>query len=203
MRISDHNIVVFDLETKTEIGIAGCPGWTDYDKMGISVGCSFNFKTQDFKVYFDDGLEELYEELQNADLVSGFNITGFDIPLIGAQILLKKPNETLLPIRRVYDPLFYSRKAVGYKQGGSFPKGLKLDNHLDGTFGKAHMKTGDGANAPKLFQEGKISQLTSYCLADVKREAMLFRHIWDHGYVRTPEHGLKELVRPQTLLETK
>lgn len=38
MNIHDHNIVVWDLEIREPI--ANGIGWRDYDKMGISVGCS-------------------------------------------------------------------------------------------------------------------------------------------------------------------
>ena len=83
---------------------------------------------------------------------------------------------------------------------GQFPRGLKLDDHLLGTFGKEHMKTESGADAPIFYQQGKMGKLISYCLADVKREAKLFKHVWDDKHVNTATHGMRLLRDPKERL---
>ena len=81
MRLEDYNILVVDAEIKKTIGRNGI-GWKDFDKMGISVACVYNFKTRDYSVYMDDNLHQLPVDLMNADMVVGYNILSFDIPLI-------------------------------------------------------------------------------------------------------------------------
>ena len=191
MDLKGRNIVVFDLEIKNEIkdGVS----WKDFGKMGISVGCSFNFATNDYKVFMDDNIHELAEDLDKAELAVGFNTLGFDVPLLENIACLKLIKD------HHYDILFHSRKAHG---GGSFVKGFKLDNHLAGTFGKEWMKTGNGAMAPVWYQEKRMGKLITYCLDDVKREAKLFKYLWENGSVKLDSYGeLKFLKKPQDFIE--
>ncbi len=185
-------IVTFDTEIKNTIGQNGVT-WATYDKMGVSIACAHRHKTGEYLTFMDDNLHELCELLNDADLVVGFNIKGFDIPLINAT---DKAKGLLRGDLKIYDILEYSRRAVGYHNGPNRPKGMRLDDHLLGTFGQDFMKTQDGADAPLFWQRGELGKLISYCLADVHREAKLFNHIMDHGFVVTPTHGKREVELP-------
>ncbi len=188
------SIVVFDLEIKNEIGKNGIT-WKTYDKMGISTGCAFDYRTMDYLVFMDDNLQELRKLLAGAELIVGFNIIGFDLPLLAASTAVVEKNPKL----EIYDLLFASRKSLGWKEGETFPSGLKLDNHLEETFGKECMKTQDGALAPIFWQQKELGKLISYCLADVKREKMLFEHVVAGKPVKTKAHGEKILELPKYL----
>lgn len=192
MNLIGQNIVVFDCEIKNIID-GKSVRWSDHEKMGISVACLFDFKTMDYMVYLDDNINALVDRLNYSDLVVGFNINGFDIPLVKACI-----GKTLN--FKVYDILDESRHAVGYRPGKQFPRGLKLDDHLLGTFGPEHVKTAHGSEAPIMYQNGKMGDLISYCLADVKREAKLFKHIWDRFPVKTITHGERILSDPRKFI---
>jgi DEAD/DEAH box helicase domain-containing protein len=157
--------------------------------MGISVGVSFDYSTGDFRVFFDDNMHELAEQLNSAELLFGFNNIGFDNKLLRASGYALKPDSEL----NQYDMLIASRNAVG----GGFVKGLKLDNHLEGMFGRSAMKTGHGELAPVLYQQKKWGPLTSYCIADQRRHCMVFEHIWEHQFVVTPAHGRKFVEDPR------
>lgn len=194
--LAGKSIVVFDLEIKNEIGKNGVT-WKTYDKMGISVGCAFDYRTMDYLVFMDDNIQELRALLAGAEMIVGFNILGFDLPLIAS---CTKPVDKN-PKLEIYDLLFKSREAVGWKEGRNFPTGLKLDNHLEATFGKDHMKTADGAEAPLMWQRGELGKLISYCLCDVKREKMLFEHVIQKKPVKTAAHGEKILELPKCLPE--
>ena len=187
------NIVVFDLETKLRPG-QDCT-WEQHDKMGVSVGCAFDYMTGEYSVYLDDNLCALWTRLANADLVVGFNITKFDVPVLYGAVLsdsiacgggadeadyhLKTKAKIL---SRVYD--IYDQSKVG-AGAGTYDKGYKCDEHLRALWGAEAGKTGDGANAPILFKEGKMGDLISYCLADVHRERRLFERCWNHGSLKT------------------
>lgn len=172
--------------------------WTTFNKMGTSVACAYDYACGDYKVYMDDNLSELSKRILEADMVVGFNITGFDLPL-----LMNDPmNKLQFKTEQVkhFDLLYYSRKSVGWTENGRFPSGLKLDDHLEGTFGKKDMKTAHGSEAPLMFQQGRIGELISYCLADVKREKMLFEHVWAGQPVITQTHGERFLESPRKVL---
>lgn len=222
MELAGLNVVVFDLEIKNVID-GGQITWNDHNKMGISVGCLHDYYDGDQKVYMDDNLPELARRLIGADLVVGFNILGFDLPLLKATLKVRldehvNANRNLYEhgfageaadlldlIQRLdhvyhYDLLYWSRRATGWNDGQFFPKGLKLDDHLLGTFGQGFMKTEHGANAPLLWQAGKLGQLISYCLADVKRERLLFEHVFEGKPVKTAAHGERTLHSPRSFL---
>ncbi len=190
-----RNVVVYDCEIKATID-GKAVTWADFDKMGVSVACAFDYRSGDFLVFMDDNLQELAQLLNRADLVVAFNQLGFDNQLLRASGLDLKPDSVL----KNYDMLLESRVAAGWRDGTTRPKGMRLDDHLEATFGKASMKTADGADAPGMFQRGEIGKLTSYCLADVAREKKLFEHIWTKGVVRTRAHGEKRLRHPIEML---
>jgi DEAD/DEAH box helicase domain-containing protein len=198
-----QNIVVYDLETKNPV--KGEVTWDRHDLMGISVGCLFDYKDGEFKVYMDDNLDELAERLLAADLVSGFNISGFDEKLLIATMKKQSQRQDLVEKLQAggiknYDLLYWSRRASGWVDGVKFPSGMRLDDHLLGTFGRDFMKTGDGARAPDWFQEGRIGRLVSYCLGDVFREKALFEHVWNGSPVLTANHGERSLRDPFEVL---
>lgn len=186
--LNGKNIVVFDCEIENDVD-GKVVTWERKDLMGFSVGCLFDYLTGDWGVYFKEDIQRFADRLNSADLVVGFNILGFDNELIRAQGGDLKSDEFLSH----YDMLYYSRLAAGWKPGGRYPHGLKLDHHLEATFGKENMKTEDGAMAPKMWRDGRRGEVVSYCLADVKREKMLFEQIVTKGWVKTEAHGQKAL----------
>lgn len=185
------NIVVYDCEIVNEI--KGNITWNDHDKMGLSVACLYDYRTDDYSVYFDQASRELADRLNEADLVVGFNTTGFDHKLVHAVTGRLDADLMDVECERNYDMLYWSRRAMGWSPSAKFPSGMRLDNHLESTFGREFMKTGDGANAPIWWQQGLISKVTSYCLSDVKRERMLFEHIVRYGWVSTFAHGKRDI----------
>lgn len=186
------NIVVYDCEIENVID-GKVISWDTYDKMGLSVACLYDYLDDDYKVYFREDIPALCERLNSADLVVGFNTTGFDNKLLRALGGDLRPDDSL----KNWDILYWSRRAIGWKEGVRFPSGLRLDNHLESIFGDKFKKTGDGALAPVWWQEGKRSQVITYCLADVKRERMLFEHIFNYGWVSTLAHGCREIDRSE------
>ena len=66
-----------------------------------------------------------------------------------------------------------------------------MDNVAEYTVGFG--KTGDGARAPELWQDGKIAELINYLSGDLRAEAALFKHIYEHGFVRNGHVGVDRL----------
>ena len=165
------NIVVYDLEIKKPIG--GDIGWGDYREMGISVGCAFDYRDMKYRVFLDDNIQELANRLSEpGTLVVAFNHIGFDNRLLKAHCADLKEG------LKCYDLMLVSKKgAIGdqYKM----VKGFKLDDHLKAL--KLPVKSGDGANAPIWWQEGKVGKVIDYCMNDVQVERVLFEYVWLTG----------------------
>ena len=213
------NIVVFDLETKARPG-SDCT-WEEKHKMGISVGVSFSFQTGDFTTYLDDNMGDLWEALIKADLVTGYNILSFDLPLLkaemenwihrltaqhqmeeeAAKMLAGLEAQYAKVLLKSYDMYPEAKAGAG---ADTYDKGYRVDDLLRATWGAAAGKTGNGAFAPDLFKAGKQGELISYCIADVQRERRLFERCWTMGTLRAA--GYKEgkeyftVKRPQEML---
>lgn len=186
--LNGKNIVVFDCETENEVDGKKVT-WARKDLMGFSVGCLFDYRSGDYEVYLKHDIQRLAQRLNTADLIVGFNIVGFDNELIRAQGGDLKPDSEL----KNYDLLYHSRIAMGWSEGARYPSQMRLDDHLLSTFGEHLMKTEDGAMAPKMWREGRIGEVISYCLADVRRERMLFEHAFSEGWVKTEAHGQRTI----------
>lgn len=166
------NIVVYDLEIKKTIEQCS-KGWSSHDEMGISVGCAFDYRSNKYRIFMDDNIQELVDRLNEENtLVVAFNHIGFDNKLIRASGFKLKEDSDL----NNYDMLLVSRESAG---AVGFIKGFKLDDHLR-VLGLP-MKTGDGALAPIWWQEGKIGKVSDYCLNDVTQERCLFEYIYLNG----------------------
>lgn len=181
--LEGKNIVVFDCEIENDV-----ISRDRKDLMGFSVGCLFDYMDGDYKVYLKPHIQDMADRLNDADLIVGFNILGFDNELLQAQGARLKDDTA----ERSWDILYHSRRSTGWNVGKNFPKGLRLDDHLMGTFGKEFVKTEDGALAPKMWRDGMHSKIISYCLADVRREKMLFEHILRTGHATTAMHGKRK-----------
>lgn len=173
------DILCYDIEIKYLPFVHKGVTWQTHDKMKSRVAVVFDFKTRDYKVYFEEDVPMLIDDLNAAKLVTGFNICGFDHKVIKTYGDLDCKS---------YDSYYASRDAS--KASGARPGGLKLDDHLECMFNMK--KTEDGSKV-HLMNDAKV---TSYCIADVRRETLLFNHIWMNGWVETFKHGRREVVDP-------
>ncbi len=80
MAESYKNIVFFDLETQKSADEVG--GWNNKHLMRMSIGVIYSTRLGDFQVFEEDDVQELIDSLRDADLVVGYNIIGFDYPVL-------------------------------------------------------------------------------------------------------------------------
>lgn len=205
------NILVFDLEIRENPDKVG---WANKAAMGISYGCAWLSSCDEFRLYGEDNLVSLYGDMLQADLVVGFNIIDFDLPLLRATLeRLKQPIDDArwarLVMENTYDVLADIREAIGTK----FAKGWKLEDVARENL--ACQKNGDGADAPRLWQEGRHAELCTYVLQDVKVERELWRRVLEQGQLwnkpvmkealRLPQvqKYRKQLGVPETIADLK
>lgn len=199
----DH--VVFDVETQlgpVKRGQVG-PTWDDTDQLMIGVAVVYEGKGQRFRVYDEGQRKELQKRILAADKVSGFNIWSFDYPVIFGysrpawatapeaqeikKLLAPKTNDIL---RRIWQSLRLNPDYFVPQTHG----GYRLDEVAFATIGAR--KSGDGADAPRLFQEGRWAELTDYCINDVVVERDLTAFAERYGYVIAPKSGQRVTLEP-------
>lgn len=157
-------------------GIQYCEGWRDFENMGISVICAYDYETDRYRVFLEDGFAEFGELLTQRTAVA-FNGRAFDDKLVAAHGM---------PTGDTYDLLVEIWAAAGLGPEFRFAthSGYGLDAVCETNFGMR--KTGNGALAPILWQQGKRGQVIDYCLQDVKMERTLLDLIRDRGEVVSP-----------------
>jgi DEAD/DEAH box helicase domain-containing protein len=162
-----RDIVYFDLETQRTAGDVG--GWGNKHKMGISIASTYSTKLGRYKVFLEEEVDGLIDQLRRADLVVGFNHIGFDYEVLMAFTVLdlKEHLQSL-------DLMLDLEKRIGVK--------VKLDAVASATLGTG--KTADGLDAIRWWQQGKISEIARYCCYDVKVTKCVHEYGVEHGHVK-------------------
>jgi DEAD/DEAH box helicase domain-containing protein len=160
-------IVYFDLETQRSANDVG--GWNCKDKMGLSIGVTFNTRTGKYRIYPEQDAAELCEELRSADLVIGFNHVNFDLPVLQPYSTWNLIDHTIN-----LDLMIDLEKRLGHR--------LKLDAIATATLGFG--KIGDGLDAIRWWREGRIMDIARYCAYDVKVTRLVHEFGVRHGHVK-------------------
>lgn len=179
------NLMVYDCEIENAVpgkeprleGIKYNQGWHDKAGMGISVICAYVWD-QGYRVFMKDNFEAFKALVEDPNtLCIGYNNHAFDDPLVKA--VLGFPIDD----RRSYDLYSAVRVSRGTMNSAHGPS-------LD-TLAKANFlagKSGSGALAPILWQQGKVGQVVDYCLNDVAITVRLLELVMA-GRLRDPDSG--------------
>jgi len=185
-------VLTFDIEIKNciqgkdeprEPSYNYCDGWDDKGGMGIAVLCAYASWSGEYHYFDENNLNDFKALIEEAELVSGFNIFGFDVPLLKATLERLGHDVSTGMAGKCYDLFGDVRKTIG----GGFPKGWNLSSICRGTFKTD--KTEEGANAPRLWQKGEIARLYNYVTQDVKLEHQLFEHALQGKEITSAETG--------------
>ena len=189
-------MLLYDIEIKKAIkdrrdprieGIEYCEGWDDFDNMGISTLCAYDYSEKRYRVFCDDNLEEAKRLFKERKTIIGFNSIKFDNSLVVRAF----PDLTKEYLdEKSYDILQEIWVAAGLSRKFHYPShmGYGLDAMIKAN-DLAAGKTGNGAMAPILYQQGKYAKVIDYCLADVWLTKMLFEKIMYGGVLIDPKTG--------------
>ena len=153
-----ENIVVLDLETQKsfkEVGKA------NLEKLKISVAGLYDYQTGQFVAYEEKDIMQVEKRLQEVDLLIGFNIRRFDLPVLAPYLFRSVEN---LPVLDLLDTI---EKFRGHRASLESIAAPTLKQH----------KSGSGADALELFKENRMEELKRYCLEDVR----LTKEIYEYG----------------------
>lgn len=170
-------------------GIDYCEGWRDFGNMGISVIGAYDYVEDRYHVFCADNSEEFTRLFDNRDLCVGFNNIPFDNALIRAS---KEADWQAPDDSQCYDLLRETWAAAGLGPEFNFKThgGFGLDAMCEKNF-KTN-KSGSGALAPVLWQQGKIGAVIDYCLNDVRMTKQFFDAVMTDTPIINPKDG-KEL----------
>jgi DEAD/DEAH box helicase domain-containing protein len=163
--LKNRHYLVVDVETQKLVQEVG--GWDHVDKLGISVACAYDSKTDQFLSFEEKDLKKLIE-LCEERLVVGYNIRGFDLPVMvpyGLKIQGLDVFDIMLDIQTL------TRRPA-----------LKLESIAQGTLNAG--KSADGLMAVEWYKKGEIAKIIEYCMQDVKvtRDVFLFGR--QNGFIR-------------------
>lgn len=156
-----ENIIVLDLETQKSFKEVGKTKAMSLSKLRVSVVCIYDYLTGQYTAYEEKDIMELDKRFQAVDLLIGFNIRRFDMPVL--QPYLFKSVETL-PILDLLDDIEKNR---GHR--------ASLDSVARATLKTG--KSGSGTDALAYYREGRFEELKRYYMDDVR----LTKDIYEYG----------------------
>ena len=155
--------LVLDLETQRDF--AEVEGRKP-ELLKVSIVGVYSYEQNRYDAYVEADLAtKLGPRLQAAELLIGFNIRRFDMPVL--QPYLPYPVAPM-PMLDILEEIV---KHLGHR--------VSLDSVGQATLGRG--KSGSGLDALKWFKEGRFDLITKYCLDDVK----LTKDVYDYG----KQHG--------------
>ncbi|MCU0521790.1 MAG: ribonuclease H-like domain-containing protein [Anaerolineae bacterium] len=148
--------IVFDLETQDAFQDVG--GHFP-ERLRISVAVTYNSSDQLYYRYTESDAAVLAQALSEADLVVGYNLLGFDYP-----VLRKYAPAVDLGQIPTLDMMVEIQKRLGFR--------LRLDSLATATLNVG--KSADGLQAVQWWREGRIEELFEYCRQDVEVTRKLY-----------------------------
>ncbi|KKQ92776.1 MAG: DEAD/DEAH box helicase domain protein [Candidatus Azambacteria bacterium GW2011_GWA2_39_10] len=153
------NHIVLDIETKNLFSDVG--GKENLTKLSLSVAGVFSYTDNAFLTFSENEMPQFQNLLGKTDLIIGFNIDHFDLPVL----------QKYLSVDLSKIPTLDIMNEVVSKMGHR----VSLDDLVSNTLGKR--KSANGLIAVQYWREGRIDELKKYCLDDVR----LTRDLYEHG----------------------
>jgi len=162
-----EKIVVFDIETQRSFQDVG--GRKNLHMLRVSIAVLYDYNSAGFSTYTEDMVSDLVDELLASTKVIGYNIKGFDYPVLSPY----RPDVNFARIPTL-DLLEEIRLSLGFRIG--------LDNVARATLDKG--KSADGLDALRWFKEGRMDLIEKYCRDDVDVTRRVYEFGRDNGYLK-------------------
>lgn len=174
--LKHRHFLVIDVETQKLVQEVG--GWDNVHLLGISVACAYDSKTDQFLSFRENELKKLID-LCEERLVIGYNIRGFDLPVMVPYGLDPKRLD-------VFD-IMYDLETLTRQRF------LKLEAVARGTLGTG--KSADGLLAVEWWKSGQVQKIIDYCTQDVKVTRDIFQFGRQNGFVKIQRSESMEKVK--------
>jgi len=158
--------VFFDIETQNTFQEVG---GRYPERLKISVAVTFDTADNAFHRYLEADAAQLAQDLGQADLVVGYNLYGFDYP-----VLQQYSQDVELAGLPTVDMMVEIQKRLGFR--------LKLDSIATATLQVG--KSADGLQAVRWWREGRVEEILEYCRQDVEVTRQVYEFGKQHRYVQ-------------------
>jgi len=164
-------------------GINYCKGWRDFEGMGISVVCAYDYLEDRYRLFEKDNADEFASLIESRELLIGFNSITFD-----NQLIYRNWRKDIDPAR-CYDILreAWAGAGLGPVFAPSTHGGYSLDAMAEANLGQK--KSGHGALAPVQWQRGERGAVIDYCLQDIALTKKLFDKVLATGSLVNPKRA--------------
>ena len=180
---TNKHYIVYDLETTEWLNDRrGKNKGQEIHELEISVLGWYNSLTSTTKVVPVSQLKQFFRELKQVNLLVGFNSTDFD------NIVIQKYTEIKIDQFPHFDMMKFIQKQCGHR--------VSLNNLAIGTLDRE--KLGQGVDAPTLWKQGKIKELSEYAKHDVEITKEIFVHGCKEGFLRFKDNMSGEIRRINT-----
>ncbi|REK07297.1 MAG: DUF1998 domain-containing protein [Acidobacteria bacterium] len=152
--------LLFDVETKRSAEEVG--GWLHVHRLGVALAVACFMEENRFRVYREDDVGALVDDLRGADLVVGFNSVRFDY-----RVLSGYTGEDFSRSLPTLDLLEEIEASIGGRVG--------LSALCEATLGAA--KSSDGMQSLAWYREGRFDEIEQYC----RRAVELLRDLYLFG----------------------
>ena len=139
------------------------------ERLKISVAVTFDTADNAFHRYLEADAAQLAQDLGQADLVVGYNLYGFDYP-----VLQQYSQDIELAELPTVDMMLEIQKRLGFR--------LKLDSVATATLQVG--KSADGQQAVRWWREGRVEEIMEYCQQDVEVTRQVYEFGKQHRYVQ-------------------
>ena len=153
------NHIVLDIETQNLFSDVG--GKENLAKLSLSVAGVYSYTDNNFLTFTEQEMPRFQNLLEKTDLIIGFNINHFDLPVLQKYLPL---DLSKIPTLDIMEEVV---KSVGHR--------VSLDDLLINTLN--NRKSANGLLAVQYWREGRMNELKKYCLDDVR----LTRDLYEHG----------------------
>jgi len=175
--------IVFDIETSNTFSDVGSGNPAALD---ISVVCIHDSKTDEYHSFLKEDFSKLWQFIEQADMLIGYNSDHFDIPLLDKYYPGDLSNiKSLDLLKEIYD---------------SLGRRIKLDVVAQATLGEK--KSAHGLQAIKWWHDGEKQKVIDYCIQDVKVTKNVYDYAMKHGKVKYKDLGkIKDITLDTTKWE--
>ncbi|MBI4087740.1 MAG: ribonuclease H-like domain-containing protein [Candidatus Liptonbacteria bacterium] len=155
--------LVFDIETQNFFTDPDV-GWDNFDALKISAVGVYSYAQDTYSCFAENELEKLTDIFHSCDRIVGFSINRYDVPVLNLHFQRLGPSAPRIWGKERVDLSEEIERMVGQRISLSKLSeanlGVKKDRH--------------GSEAIGLWKDGKIEELKSYCLNDVKLTKELY-----------------------------
>lgn len=176
--------LVIDIETKNFFNDPEVRGNT-ITAIEPSVVGIYSYEKNRYFCFEENEIDEMLAFFNAAELIIGFSINRFDIPVLQSFFERAGKEDIRLWAKARLDLLEEIEMAVGRRPSLNY---LALANLGFG-------KTGKGYEAIGLYKAGRIKELKEYCLQDVKITKELYELSLRQRYLLVPQRYSDEMIK--------